>query len=39
MVAVEKQQLIRILKVYVALVMQHAMRNRHIVICGLPRST
>jgi len=25
--------------VYVALVIQHAMRIRHIFICGLPRST
>ena len=33
--AVEKQYVLHILSVFVALRMQHAMRMRHIVICGL----
>jgi hypothetical protein len=31
--------LLSVVTVCVALVIQHAMRMRHIVICGLPRST
>ena len=38
-VAVEKQRVLLNLYVFVALVTQHAMCMRHIVICGLPRST
>jgi len=38
-VAVEKQKVLHILSVFVALTILHAMRMRHIVICGLPRST
>jgi hypothetical protein len=38
-VAVEKQWVLYNLSVSVTLVNQHAMRMRHIAICGLPRST
>ena len=38
-VAVEKQQVLHILGVYVTLDIQHAMHMHHIVICGLPGST
>jgi hypothetical protein len=39
-VAVEKQYVLHILEfVFVALVIQHAMRLRHIAICALLRST
>jgi hypothetical protein len=40
-VVVEKQEILHNLTVcvLVALVIQHAMRMRHIAICGLPRST
>jgi hypothetical protein len=37
-VAVEKQCVLHSLSVFVVLVTQHAMRMRHVVICGLPRS-
>jgi hypothetical protein len=36
---VEEQYLLHILTVFVALVIQHVTRMRHIVISGLPRST
>ena len=32
--AVEKQQVLYILSLFIALVIQHAMRMRRIVICG-----
>jgi hypothetical protein len=35
-VSVEEQQIFNIVSVFVTI--QHAMRMRHIVICGLPRS-
>jgi hypothetical protein len=38
-VAVEKQYHIFCVRVFVVLVTQRAMRLRHIVVCGLPRST
>ena len=39
-VAVGMQLVLHFVRVcFVALVNQHAMRMRHIVICGLPRST
>jgi len=38
-VAVEKEQILHILSVCVAFVIQHAKRMRHIAICGLPRYT
>jgi len=38
-IAMEKQRVLYNLSVFVALVSQHAMRMRHIAICGLPRST
>ena len=38
-VAAEKQYVLLILSVVVALGFQHAMRLRHTVICGLPTST
>jgi hypothetical protein len=34
-VEVEKQSLLHILSVFLAIVTQNAMRMRHIVICGL----
>jgi hypothetical protein len=34
--AVEKQYILIIVRVCVALVIRYAMRMRHIVICGLP---
>ena len=37
-IALEKQYVLNIMGVLLALVTQHAMRIRHIVICGLPRS-
>jgi hypothetical protein len=37
--AVEKQETLQTLSVLPALGIQHAMRVRHVVICGLPRST
>jgi hypothetical protein len=38
-VAVEKQWVLHIVSVFVSLIMRHAMRIRHIVICSLSRST
>jgi hypothetical protein len=38
-VEVEKQYVLHILSVFVALGSQHAIRMCHIVICALPRST
>ena len=36
---VEKGKLLHNLSVFLALVIQHAMRMRQVFICGLPRST
>jgi len=38
-VAVEKRSVLHNMNMYVALITQHAMHMRHIVICGLPSST
>jgi len=38
-VSVEKKEVLHILSMCVALVIQHIMRMSHIVICGLLRST
>jgi hypothetical protein len=38
-VAVEKQYVLHIVSVCIALFIQRAMRRRHIVICALPRCT
>jgi lipoate-protein ligase B len=38
-VVMEKQCVLHNLSISVALDIQHAMRMRHIIICGLPRST